>query len=125
MGNLNYLSSHASDSKSIIVITDIFNVVLITIDIVLFIYLHVLNVVFAVVIEHIVNCFVTGRKFFIESHYMFQCYSLKSSHPRLLPQSPKDCSIHLCLFCCLAYRVIITIFLNSIKIQGSMKLLGV
>ena len=23
--------------------------------------------------------------------YMFQCYSLKSSHPRLLPQSPKVC----------------------------------
>ena len=45
--------------------------------------------------------------------YMFQCYSLKSSHPCLLPQSPKDCSIHLCLFCCLAYRVIVTIFLNS------------
>ena len=44
--------------------------------------------------------------------YMFQCYSLKSSHPRLLPQSPKDCSIHLCLFCCLAYRIIITIFLK-------------
>ena len=43
--------------------------------------------------------------------YMFQCFSLKSSHPRLLPQSPKDCSIHLCLFCCLAYKVIITIFL--------------
>ena len=46
--------------------------------------------------------------------YMFQCYSLKSSHPRLLPQSPKVCSLHLCLFCCLAYRVIVTIFLNSI-----------
>ena len=43
--------------------------------------------------------------------HMFQCFSLKSSHPRLLPQSPKDCSIHLCLFCCLAYKVIITIFL--------------
>ena len=41
--------------------------------------------------------------------YMFQCHSPKSSHPRPLPQSPKDCSIHLCLFCCLAYRVIITI----------------
>ena len=39
--------------------------------------------------------------------YMFQCYSLKSSHPRLLPQSPKVCSLHLCLFCCLACRVII------------------
>ena len=45
--------------------------------------------------------------------YMFQCYSLKSSHPRLLPQSPKICFLYLCLFCCLAYRVIITIFLNS------------
>ena len=29
--------------------------------------------------------------------YMFQCYSLKSSHPHILPQSPKVCSIHLCL----------------------------
>ena len=46
--------------------------------------------------------------------YTFQCYSLKSSHPHLLPQSPKVCSIHLCLFCCLTYRVIVTIFLNSI-----------
>ena len=43
-----------------------------------------------------------------------QCHSPKSSHPRPLPQSPKDCYIHLCLFCCLTYRVIITIFLNSI-----------
>ena len=48
---------------------------------------------------------------------MFQCYSLKSSHPRHLPQSPKDCSIHLCLFCCLAYRIIVTIFLNSTYIR--------
>ena len=43
--------------------------------------------------------------------YMFQCHSPKSSHPRPLPQSPKDCSIYLCLFCCLAYRVIVTIIL--------------
>ena len=28
--------------------------------------------------------------------YMFQCHSPKSSHPLLLSQSPKDCSIHLC-----------------------------
>ena len=34
--------------------------------------------------------------------YTFQCYSLKSPHPHLCPQNPKDCSIHLCLFCCLA-----------------------
>ena len=46
--------------------------------------------------------------------YMFQCHSPKSSHPLPLPQSPKDCSLHLCLFCCLAYRVIVTIFLNSV-----------
>ena len=44
----------------------------------------------------------------------FQCHSPKSSHPLPLPQSPKDCSIHLCLFRCLTYRVIVTIFLNSI-----------
>ena len=46
--------------------------------------------------------------------YMFRCHSPKSSHPLPLPQSPKVRSIYLCLFCCLAYRVIITIFLNSI-----------
>ena len=46
--------------------------------------------------------------------YMFQCHSPISSCPHPLPQSPKDCSIHLCLFCCLTYMVIITIFLNSI-----------
>ena len=51
--------------------------------------------------------------------YRFQCSSLNSSHPRLLPQSPKDCSLHLCLFCCLAYRVIITIFLNSLSLSLS------
>ena len=49
--------------------------------------------------------------------YMFQCHSTKSSHSYPLPQSPKDCSIHLCLFCCLTYRVIITIFLNSIYMR--------
>ena len=57
--------------------------------------------------------------------YTFQCHSLKSSYPRLLPQSTTVCSLHLCLFavshigflfCCLKYRVIITIFLNSIYI---------
>ena len=46
--------------------------------------------------------------------YTFQCHSPKSSHPLPLPQSPKDCSIHQCLFCCLIYRVIVTFFLNSI-----------
>ena len=49
--------------------------------------------------------------------YMFQCHYLKPSHLRLLPQSPKDCSIYLCLFCGLAYGVIITIFLNSIYMR--------
>ena len=48
--------------------------------------------------------------------YMLQCHSPISSCPRPFPQSPKDCSIHLCLFCCLTYRVIVTIFLNSIYV---------
>ena len=37
--------------------------------------------------------------------YIFQCHYPKSSHPLPLPQSPK---------CCLLYRVIVTICLNSI-----------
>ena len=52
---------------------------------------------------------------------MFQCYSLKSSHPCLLPQSLKVCSLHLCLFCCLAYRIIIITFLNFIYICNNIQ----
>ena len=59
----------------------------------------------------------TGDLFSHMIIHMFQCYSLSSSHPRLVPQSPKVYSIHLCLFCCLAYRVIVTIFLNSIYMR--------
>ena len=44
--------------------------------------------------------------------YMLQCHSLKSTNPRLLSQSPKIFSLHLCFFCCLVYRILITIFLN-------------
>ena len=49
--------------------------------------------------------------------YIFQCHSPKSSHPLPLPQSPKDCSIHQCLFCCLVHRVMVTICLNSIYMR--------
>ena len=45
--------------------------------------------------------------------YMFQCYSLKSSHPLLL-LCPKVCSLCLCLLCCPACRTVGTIFLDSI-----------
>ena len=54
--------------------------------------------------------------YFTYGNIMFQCYSLKSSHSHLLSQSPKVCALYLCLFCCLAYRVIVTIFLNSLYI---------
>ena len=36
---------------------------------------------------------------------MFHCHSPKLSHPLPLPQSPKDCSIHQCLFCCLVIKI--------------------
>ena len=41
--------------------------------------------------------------------YIFQCYSLKSSHPCLLPQSPKNCS-----YICVSFAVSHSIFLSSI-----------
>ena len=46
--------------------------------------------------------------------YMLECHSPKSSHPLPLPLSPKVRYTHVCLFPCLAYRVVIAIFLNSI-----------
>ena len=46
--------------------------------------------------------------------WYYTCFNvILPNHPPPPPQSPKDCPIHLCLFCCLAYRVVITIFLNS------------
>ena len=47
---------------------------------------------------------------------MFQCYSLKSSHPLLVQPSPKICSLCLCLLCCPIHRIVGTIFLDSICI---------
>ena len=52
--------------------------------------------------------------------YMFQCCSLKSSHSRLLPQSSKVCSLYLCLFCCLMYRVIQSKF-SSCNLENRLK----
>ena len=48
--------------------------------------------------------------------YMLECHSPKSSHLLLLPLSPKVRYTHLRPFCCLAYRVVIAIFLNSIYV---------
>ena len=55
----------------------------------------------------------TGDSFLI---WYYTCFNaILQNHPRLpLPQSPKDCSIHMYLFCYLAYRVVITIISNSI-----------
>ena len=51
--------------------------------------------------------------------YMFQGHSPKSSHPRPLPQSPKDCSIHLCLFCSLTYRLYRLGFPGGLEVKES------
>ena len=46
----------------------------------------------------------TGDSFLM---WYYTCFhDIPPNHPTLsLSQSPKNCSIHLCLFCCLAYRV--------------------
>ena len=46
----------------------------------------------------------------------FQCYSLKPSHPPLLPLSLKIRSLCLCLLCCPAHRIVGTIFLDPIYV---------
>ena len=55
--------------------------------------------------EHPVSCIEPGLAIILSyvSHmiiYMFQCYSLKSSHPHLLPQSPKTL-----LYICVSFAV--------------------
>ena len=58
----------------------------------------------------------TGDSFHIWYYTRFN--AILPNHPTLsLSQSPKDYSVHLCLFCCLAYRVIVTIFLNSMSLS--------
>ena len=57
----------------------------------------------------------TGNSFLI---WYYTCFnSILPNHPPRHQQSPKDCSIHLCLFCCFAYSVVITIFLNSMYMR--------
>ena len=69
--------------------------------------------------ENPVSCIEPGLViYFTYEKIHVSYYSLKSSHPRLHPQSPKVCSLHLCLFCCLAYRVIVTIFLQFSSVQS-------
>ena len=64
--------------------------------------------------RHPVSCIKPG----VAIHFLYDIIHILTPFSQIIPlflsQSPKDCSIHLCLFCCLAYRVIITIFLNSI-----------
>ena len=61
--------------------------------------------------------------------HMFQCHSLKLSHPCLLSHGLKVCSLHLCLFCCLRlskfhlhaliYRIGVSLTYLTLYIQSS------
>ena len=68
--------------------------------------------------KHPVSCIEPGlaTRFIYDIIHVSMPFS-QSSHPLPLPQSPKDCSIYECLFCCLVYRVIVTIFLNSLSVD--------
>ena len=59
-----------------------------------------------------VPCFMRWSSVLHVVMYLFQRYSLKSSHPHLLPLSPKLCNLCLRLHCCPACRIVSTIFLN-------------
>ena len=69
--------------------------------------------------KHPVSCIEPGlaiRLLYDITHVLMPFSQIIPTLP--LPQSPKDCSIHLCLFCCLSYRVVITIILNSIYMRS-------
>ena len=67
--------------------------------------------------KHPVSCIKPGLAIHFIYDIIHVSMPLSLIIPPHLPQSPKDCSIHLCLFCCLTYRVTITIFLNSIYMR--------
>ena len=70
--------------------------------------------------EHPVSCIEPGVVIYFTYDNIHVSMPFSQIIPSLLfPTGSKDCSIHLCLFCCLTYRVIITIFLNSIYIYIS------
>ena len=65
--------------------------------------------------KHPVSCIEPG----LATHFIYDIIHVSMPFSQIIPPSPsptesKDCSIHQCLFCCLIYRVIVTIFLNSI-----------
>ena len=66
--------------------------------------------------KHPVSCIEPG----LAIRFLYAILHVSMSFSQIIPPSPspteskKDYSIHLCLFCCLAYRVIITIILNSV-----------
>ena len=72
--------------------------------------------------KHLVSCIEPG----LAIHFLYDIIHVSMPFSQIithlsLPQTPKDCSIYLCLFCCLAYRVVFTIFLQKtwIKDLGS------
>ena len=46
-----------------------------------------------------------GDSFHMWYYTCFNAILPNHPHPRPLPQSPKDCSIHLCLFCCMLISI--------------------
>ena len=65
--------------------------------------------------KHPVSCIKPG----LAIRFIYDIIHVSMPFSQIIPPSPspsptesKSCSIHLCLFCCLAYRVIVTIWQN-------------
>ena len=65
-------------------------------------------------VQALVSCIQSGLAICFTVHIIHVLMLFSRNIPPSPPTESKSLSVHLCLFFCFAYRVIITIFLNSI-----------
>ena len=65
--------------------------------------------------KHPVSCIKPG----LATHFIYDIIHISMPFSQIIPPSPSptQSKLHICVSCCLTYRIIVTIFLNSIYMR--------